>query len=191
MWSSVPSAHTCKQYTCHRRMFSRVYFGSRSSVDALNLCGLITIRAMSSLLPQSHQQPLPFDAAPVPQHQRTPTSYADHKVNPQAQLHLGGHKHRAHAEPNIKKNKFLLHILLRRSQRPCLRVRLTMLALDDWRHRYSSRKVRQVSPLQEFITLKENSTSHSPHRAQGKLLQDTHTSGNRAGTEIVHRKHSS
>ena len=56
--------------------------------------------------------------------------------------------------------------------------------MDDWLHRCSSRREKQVSFSLEFITLKEKTDRTD---ARGDLFQDTHASGNRAETAQVHR----
>ena len=80
-------------------------------------------------------------------------------------------------------------IQLRKSRRsPCSRVRWTIRALDDWLHRCSSRREKQVSFSLEFITLKEKTPRHTDRtEARGDLFQDTHASGNRAESAQVHR----
>ena len=101
-----------------------------------------------------------------------------HEPNP----HLGGSRR---GTTSIRQVSVPQKVPLRKARRsPCSQVRLTILALDDWLHRCSSKREKQVSFLPEFITLKEKTPRHTLRtKARGDMLQDSHTSGYRAETE--------
>ena len=69
----------------------------------------------------------------------------------------------------------------RKSQRHCLRVGLTIVALENWFHH---RRRGKCHPCRSFITLKEKGPRHIHHiETQENLLRDTHTSDKRIRVE--------
>ena len=170
----------CKQCTCHSRIthaFSRgrLAQGSRSSTDALNLCVLrphlhsrhvvtftvSTRRSTSSTTPSTSSPPT-----------RTTWKHLRNTVDRFTILPSRVHSQVTSPTPpwRLSARRTLLrrqvsvpHIIpLRKSRRsPCSRVRFTILALDDWLHRCSSTREKQVSFSPEFITLKEKTPRHT------------------------------